>query len=205
MARREKPGTDTPAAPQFPAYVVERWPMDRLRKSARNARKHPERQIEQLRRSLRTWGWTIPVLAREDGELIAGEGRFDAAKLERFTEAPVIVARGWTDEQCRAYALADNKLAQNSEWNDGLLDAELASLKEGGFDIGLAGFDDMAASLPSEKTLEVKEVETGLVADRFWISIRGPLAHQARTLQILRDALASLPAVDVELGTTAVE
>jgi len=51
---------------------------------------------------MREFGWTIPVLAREDGTLIAGHGRLAAGIAEGFTEVPVIVARGWSEEQCRA-------------------------------------------------------------------------------------------------------
>jgi ParB-like chromosome segregation protein Spo0J len=52
----------------------------------------------------------VPILAREDGTVIAGHGRLLAGQAEGATEVPVIVARGWTEEQCRAYAIADNML-----------------------------------------------------------------------------------------------
>jgi ParB-like chromosome segregation protein Spo0J len=83
----------------------------------------------------------VPCLAREDGTLIAGHGRIEAAKLEGITEAPVIVAVGWTEEQCRAYALADNRIALNSGWNDDVLALELKDLSAFGVDLASLGFD----------------------------------------------------------------
>jgi ParB-like chromosome segregation protein Spo0J len=53
----------------------------------------------------------VPILAPEDGTVIAGHGRLLAGQAEGVTEVPVIVARGWTAEQCRAYTIADNSLA----------------------------------------------------------------------------------------------
>jgi len=84
----------------------------------------------------------VPLLVDEDGELIAGHGRLLAAHQLGIEEVPVIVARGWTDEQKRAYRIADNKLAENGGWDDEMLKIELADLAASTFDIGLIGFDD---------------------------------------------------------------
>jgi DNA modification methylase len=84
----------------------------------------------------------MPVLVRESGMLIAGHGRFEAARREGITEAPVIVARGWSEAQCQAYALADNRLTEASEWDEELLRVELGDLRDAGFDLALTGFDE---------------------------------------------------------------
>ena len=73
--------------------------------------------------------------------LIAGHGRLEAAKLEDITEVPTIVARGWTEAQCQAYAIADNKLTELGEWSEELLRLELGDLQVAGFDLALTGFD----------------------------------------------------------------
>lgn len=88
----------------WPAAKVEMRPIDRLTANPRNARIHEPEQIEQIRASLREFGWTMPVLVRENGMLIAGHGRLEA-KLEGITEVPIIGARGWTGAQCQAYAV----------------------------------------------------------------------------------------------------
>ena len=81
----------------WPAAKVEIWPIERLTANPRNARIHGPEQIEQIRASLREFGWTMPVLVRENGILIAGHGRLEAAKLEGIEEVPTIVARGWSE------------------------------------------------------------------------------------------------------------
>jgi ParB-like chromosome segregation protein Spo0J len=116
---------------------VQRKPIAWLKPNPRNAKKHGPEQIAQLRASFRQFGWTMPALARDDGMLIAGHGRIEAAKLEGATEAPVIIPAGWTADQFRAYALADNRIAENSDWDEELLALELADLKVAGADLSL--------------------------------------------------------------------
>lgn len=182
--------------------TVERWSLSKLKPYHRNARRHPPEQIEQLRRALREYGFTVPMLVREDGTLIAGHGRFEAAKAEGFTDAPVIVARGWSDDQCRAYSLIDNRLSEQSTWDSDAVAEELQALSANGVDLGFYGFGDEGTDESSDE-IEVREVETGPVDDMFWISVRGPLEHQAKALQRMQDILAEFPGVDVELGTIA--
>lgn len=123
------------------AEAVERWSIDDLEPYARNAKKHPPEQIAQIVASMREFGFTIPVLVAEDGTIIAGHGRVLAAQEIGLAEVPVIVARGWSDEQRRAYTLADNKLSENGEWDEELLAIELGDLREEGFAVDLIGFD----------------------------------------------------------------
>jgi len=76
--------------------AVEIWPVDRLRPYEPNSRRHSPEQIEQIAASIREWGWTMPILAAEDGMVLAGHGRLAAGKLLGIDEVPVIVARGKT-------------------------------------------------------------------------------------------------------------
>jgi ParB-like chromosome segregation protein Spo0J len=131
-----------PGKVPWPADRIERWPIDRLVPYARNARTHTPAQIDQIAASIREWGWTMPVLVDEDGMILAGHARVLAAQKLRLADVPVIVARGWTEAQKRAYVIADNKLALNAAWDEELLRIELSDLKLGDFDIGLLGFDD---------------------------------------------------------------
>src|SRR3954469_5755 len=110
---------------ELPADQVERWSLGRLVPYARNARTHSEAQVAQIAGSIREWGWTVPVLVDETGMLIAGHGRVLAARKLGLTDIPVMVARGWTEAQKRAYVLADNKLALNAGWDVELLKVEL--------------------------------------------------------------------------------
>jgi DNA modification methylase len=126
----------------WPADAVERRPIEGLVPYARNARTHNEAQVAQIAASIREWGWTNPVLVDEDGGIIAGHGRVLAAYKLGITEAPVMVATGWSKAQRQAYILADNKLALNAGWDEGLLKIELADLSDLGFDLGLTGFSE---------------------------------------------------------------
>lgn len=136
----QEPAPPQLAAMNWPADAVERRPIGQLVPSAQNARLHSEQQVAQLAASMRTWGWTMPVLVDEAGEIIAGHGRILAAQRLGFEEAPCMTARGWSPEQIRAYRIADNKLALNGSWDDALLKLELSDLREAGFDLGLTGF-----------------------------------------------------------------
>ena len=125
---------------QWPADKVEKRKVKDLVPYANNARTHSKEQIDQIVRSIEEWGWTVPVLVDEDGGLIAGHGRILAAKKLKIDEVPVVVARGWSEAQKRAYVLADNKLTENGTWDNDLLQAEIGSLKDLNFDISLTGF-----------------------------------------------------------------
>jgi DNA modification methylase len=129
-------------AQNWPADSVERWSLERLVPFARNARTHSPQQVEQIAASMREWGWTNPVLVDEAGMIIAGHGRVEAARKLGLTEAPVMVARGWSEPKKRAYVIADNKLALNAGWDEAMLAAELSELEAASFDLDLLGFDD---------------------------------------------------------------
>lgn len=127
---------------QNPADKVEQWPIEKLVPYARNSRTHSDEQISQIAASIREWGFTTAVLVDESGGIIAGHGRTLAAQRLKMTEVPVMVAKGWTDAQKRAYVIADNKLALNAGWDNELLALELGELGDAGFDLELTGFTD---------------------------------------------------------------
>jgi len=129
-----------PARP-WPADRVERWPIERLIPYANNARLHSEADLEKLAAAIRTWGWTTPVLVDEEGNLLAGQLRFAVAAKLGLKSIPVIVARGWSQAEKRAYRLADNQLAARASWDFEQLHNELRELKFTGFDLDLVDFD----------------------------------------------------------------
>ena len=96
---------------------------------------------------MRQWGWTNPILVDETGMIIAGHGRVMAARQLGLTEAPVMVAEGWTESQKAAYVLADNQLALNAGWDMDVLANEVRGLEGEGFDLDLLGFDNIDALL----------------------------------------------------------
>jgi len=121
--------TEAGTARPWPAERIEYWAIERLIPYASNARLHSEGDIDKLADSLRRWGWTNPVLVDEHGVLIAGHGRVRAAAKLVLTSIPVMVARGWSEEEKRAYRLADNQTARLAEWDYELLPLELPSTR----------------------------------------------------------------------------
>jgi ParB-like chromosome segregation protein Spo0J len=128
------------SATEWPAANVEMRAIKGLVPYARNSRTHSAEQVDQIAASMREWGWTNPVLVDEHDMIIAGHGRILAAHKLGITDAPVMIARGWTEAQKRAYVIADNKLALNAGWDTSLLLIESKSLKQMGFDLALTGF-----------------------------------------------------------------
>jgi len=114
-----------PDTTPWPADHVERRATRSLTPSARNARQHSDHQIEQIVASIKTWGWTIPILVDDVGEIIAGHGHVLAVDRLGILQVPVMTAKGWTEAQKRAYLIADNKLTENASWDYDLLRQEL--------------------------------------------------------------------------------
>jgi len=129
------------SARPWPAERIERWPIERLIPYTNHARLHSEADIDKLSDSIRTWGWTMPALVDEEGNLLAGQLRFAAAAKLGLKSIPVIVARGWSEEDKRAYRLADNQLAARAGWDLDLLRNELQGLGSADFDLSLIGFE----------------------------------------------------------------
>jgi ParB-like chromosome segregation protein Spo0J len=125
----------------WPADQVERWPIERLIPYAANPRLHSETDIEKIAASILRWGWTNPVLVDEQGVLIVGHGRVAAAARLKLKSVPVLVARGWSEEEKQAFRLADNQLAARGSWDLDLLGSELRDLELSGFDVHLIGFE----------------------------------------------------------------
>jgi ParB-like chromosome segregation protein Spo0J len=117
-------------------------PVDELLPYARNSRTHSEKQVKKLKRSIERFGFLVPVLIRPDGVIIAGHGRVLAAKRAKLTHVPVITADHLTDEECRAYVIADNKLALDAGWDEPVLAQELMDLQSLNFDLELTGFNE---------------------------------------------------------------
>ena len=125
----------------WPADRAEHWPIEELIPYANNPRLHSAADLERIAASILKWGWTNPVLVDERGVLICGHGRVAAAAKLGLKSIPVIVARGWNEEEKQAYRLADNELAARSSWDADLLRSELRDLKFNGFDLELIGFE----------------------------------------------------------------
>ena len=120
--------------------LINKKPIDLL-PYGRNSRVHSDEQIEQICNSIKEWGFTAPILIDEDDTVLAGHARLEASKKLGLETVPCMVAKNWTDEQKRAYVIADNKLAENSNWDMGIYFSELKEMNDLGFDLSLVGVD----------------------------------------------------------------
>ena len=111
-----------------------------LRPYSRNARTHSKKQLKQIAESIERFGFTNPVLVSDDGEIIAGHGRVEAAKLLGRKSVPTLALSHLSHAERRAYVLADNKLALNAGWDKEILAIELQALADLDFDVELTGF-----------------------------------------------------------------
>ena len=115
--------------------------IDSLRIPERDLRKHPTRQIEKLAKSIDRFGFVAPILIDARGEVIAGLARIAAAKRLGVLQAPAIRVEHLSPEEVRAYRIADNRLAEDADWNDEALRIEVRELIELDFDIEALGFE----------------------------------------------------------------
>lgn len=150
-------------------------PVDDLIPDARNSRKHTEKQIALIAKSIREFGFTNPVLVWKDNQIIAGHARVLAAKQVGLTHIPVRRCDHLNDTQRRALVIADNKLAMvDFAWDDEILEEELRALNDSEYDLSVLGFDE--SELPnfdedaaSSSSSSASAGTMGSLSDRFLI------------------------------------
>ncbi len=120
--------------------LISNTKIDALKPYHRNARTHSKKQIRQIADSITRFGFTNPVLVSDDGDIIAGHGRVEAAKLLGMREVPTLALSHLNETERRAYILADNKLALNAGWDNEILAIELQGLIDLSFELDLTGF-----------------------------------------------------------------
>jgi ParB-like chromosome segregation protein Spo0J len=125
-----------------------------------NARTHNEKNLNAIADSLKQFGQRKPLTVTPDSIVITGNGTLEAAKSLGWTE--IAIARtpvGWSWEQIRAWALADNRTAELAEWDDKILADQLLELDANGWELEQLGFDSLQPPLgdQSEEPLKFKE------------------------------------------------
>lgn len=98
----------------------------------RNARTHSPKQISQIAASIRELGFVGAIIINKARVILAGHGRYEAARLLNHKTVPTILLEHLTQEQQRAFMLADNKIAQSAGWDPTILKIEFEELMAGG-------------------------------------------------------------------------
>jgi DNA modification methylase len=123
-----------------PLNIVYRQTAD-LVENPKNARIHPPLQMRRLEAAIREFGFINPVIIDSAGQIWVGHARVDVAKKIGIEKVPTIAVEELTENQFRAYALADNRLAENAEWDKDILAIELQHLVRVDFDVTMTGFE----------------------------------------------------------------
>ena len=136
--------------------------IEKLKPYKNNARTHSDEQIEKIAKSMKEFGFINPVLVDGNLNVIAGHGRILGAKKLGMKEVPCLFIEDLTEEQKRAYIIADNRLAEDAGWDKELLKIELEDLKNMNFDITLTGFEleDFDFSMEETEVIEDEFDET---------------------------------------------
>lgn len=136
--------------------------IEKLKPYKNNARTHSDEQIEKIAKSMKEFGFINPILVDGNLNVIAGHGRILGAKKLGMKEVPCLFIEDLTEEQKRAYIIADNRLAEDAGWDKELLKIELEDLKNMNFDITLTGFEleDFDFSMEETEVIEDEFDET---------------------------------------------
>jgi hypothetical protein len=136
---------------------IQQVPVGDLSPYANNPRTHSASQLDRLVQSLKEFGFTNPLLVGDDMQIVAGHGRLMAAQALGLETVPVIKLSHLTEDQKRAYVIADNQLALNSGWDDDLLQAELQALGDVGFDLTVLGWGEELPTFGEDVDLSALE------------------------------------------------
>jgi ParB-like nuclease domain len=120
---------------------IEMVPVGRLATNKGNARSHSKKQIGQIARSIERFGFINPIVIDDTDQVIAGHGRFEAARRLNIDSVPVLRVSHLSAAERKAYALADNRLAELATWDRNILATDLQALINLNFEVELTGFD----------------------------------------------------------------
>lgn len=125
----------------MPKLTISDKNIEQIKQYKNNPKLHSKHQIKQIADSIKEFGFVNPVLLDENGEIIAGHGRFMAAQLLNMTTIPTITLSHLSDSQKRLYRIADNKLTELGKWDITALEIEIKELESLNLNLELTGFE----------------------------------------------------------------
>jgi len=139
---------------------------EKLQANQKELRIHKQEKIKRLAKSIQTTGVFVPIVV-SNGEIVAGNARFMAAKLIGLSQVPVVDASNLTETQRRAYTIADNRFTLDAEWNLPVLQIELSELRAIHFDFELVDFEipEVDFIINNSESKKQKVVEESVVDD----------------------------------------
>ena len=162
MASVDQPSEECVESPNKRQSKFAFLSLDLLATDPSNARKHSRAQIRDIAKSIKAFGFAAPVLLDRNRRILAGHGRYEAAKLLGLTEIPVIFLDHLTEAQAKAFSLADNQLHDRSTWDDFKVAVQLKELSDLDLD-----FDFDAIGFPApEVDFRLQSLDAPDEADR---------------------------------------
>ena len=165
-------------------------------KPYKNNPKKNDKAVEKVVASIKEFGFKNPIIIDKNMEIITGHTRFKAAIKLKMDKVPIIRAEDLTEEQVKAYRIADNKTGEIAEWDTDLLLEEINKLKLNNYDIESTGFDEKDIKElidQTNKPIDIDELLTELdtktsIEKPIWVTIRTSVDNQ----ELLEKALIIL-------------
>lgn len=139
---------------------LEKVNINNIRMYENNAKEHPSWQIEKLSETIKKIGYRSPIVVDENNTILAGHGRYMALKKLGYSDVQVVRHTDLTEEDKKAYMIADNQYTLNTGFNMEILKQEIEELESVDFDTSLLGFDEIELQ-------EIMEIEEELLTDKY--------------------------------------
>jgi DNA modification methylase len=142
-------------------FHIDHRPITELKPNPRNARRHSQKQLSQIAASIREFGFNSIVVVDEGGVILVGHGRLEGARMAGLQTVPVLRVTGLTPEQKIAFALADNKIALNADWEIDQLKVLWRELvgAEINFDLEVTGFETAEIDLLVDGPTDAERID----------------------------------------------
>jgi len=140
-------------------FDIDHLPITELKPNPRNARRHSQKQLSQIAGSIREFGFNSIVVVDEDGVILVGHGRVEGARMAGLQTVPVLRVAGLTPEQKIAFALADNKIALNADWEIDQLKVLWRELVGAEINLEVTGFETAEIDLLVDGPTDAERID----------------------------------------------
>ena len=155
---------------------------------AKNARIN-DKTVPYLVNSIKRFGFKVPLVIDKNGVVVCGHTRLKAALECGMARVPCVLADDLTEDEIKAFRLADNKIQEMSSWDDDLLDQELVELKDAGIEMDDLGFGDMGADWDKLDDIEDEQEPPKLKGAANTIVVTVPTDLQEGEIDNIRNAI----------------
>lgn len=156
--------------------------IDEIKPYENNPRNNDD-AVDAVANSIKEFGWQQPIVVDIGGVIIAGHTRYKAAQKLGLKTVPVVVAKGLSEEQVKAYRLADNKSGELATWDEELLEDELVGIDD--IDMADFGFDDSDKEINDEADVDSLDLSDN-VEEKFELKVE---CQDEKSLEDLYDRL----------------